>query len=216
MKKKLLILSGPTHEYIDPVRYIGNASSGKMGAAIAETAIRFGWFVDFISGPVHSSNLPNLQQNSTLHHVTSAEEMLEAATHLFPSVQATVFAAAIADFKPREKVSRKMDHQDETFDLQLEPTKDIATSLGHHKKSNQKCVGFALQTHDMLSKAREKLSNKNLDAIVINDPDAIGADQGTYQWMDFSSNAPQNWGNLNKHECAERIIQCLTDWYNAT
>jgi phosphopantothenoylcysteine decarboxylase/phosphopantothenate--cysteine ligase len=216
VNKKLLILSGPTHEYIDPVRYIGNASSGKMGAAIAEAAVRVGWIVDFISGPVHPSSLPDLQQNGSIHHVTSAEEMLASATLLFPSVQAAVFAAAVADFKPKQKIGHKMDHPDETFELQLRPTVDIAASLGHHKRSNQKCIGFALQTHDSLQKAREKLSHKNLDAIIINDPTAIGADQATYQWLDSDFTSHQHWGNLNKNECAERIIQCLTDWSNVT
>tara|TARA_E500000178_G_scaffold356353_1_gene433623 strand:+ start:3742 stop:4392 length:651 start_codon:yes stop_codon:yes gene_type:complete len=216
VKKKLLILSGPTHEYLDPVRYLGNASSGKMGAALARAAVHIGWDVDVISGPVHPSNLPDLQENGTIHHVTSAEEMYAAAARLFPDVNAAIFAAAVADFRPAQKASQKMDHRDQACSLQLEPTPDIAASLGLEKQPSQKSIGFALQSHDGAQKAQEKLVNKNLDAIVLNSPNAIAADQAAYQWIDHESTSPDNWGVLSKTDCAQRIIQHLSKWFDVT
>ena len=132
MSKRVLILSGPTHEYIDPVRFIGNASSGKMGKAIAEEAARRGYQVEFVTGPVAEESLPahrnhvKADNNIHIHKVTSAEEMLAAAQHHFQTSKIIIFAAAVADYAPSEKRPEKMAKSDNDLVLRLCPTPDIA------------------------------------------------------------------------------------------
>ena len=117
--KKVLILSGPTHEYFDPVRFIGNASSGKMGKALAEEALKRGMDVEFISGPVPAENLPG---EACITRVTSAEEMLAAAKEKFASADLIIFAAAVADFQPLEKLDEKFPKVGKNISIQLKPT----------------------------------------------------------------------------------------------
>ena len=231
MKKKVLILSGPTHEYFDPVRFIGNASSGKMGKALAEEALFQGLEVDFISGPVPDANLPNVdavpsphsehEKNATrasrlhLKKITSAAEMLAAAQAKFSEADIILFAAAIADFQPLEKSDEKFPKDglsaeasakaENNLVLELRPTPDIATTLCANKRDDQTAIGFALQTHDGEAKAKAKLSKKNLDGIVLNTPATLGAETGLFTWIDFQG--LENWGSLDKAECAKRIIE---------
>lgn len=199
--KKVLILSGPTHEYFDPVRFIGNASSGKMGKALAEEAISRGLDVEFISGPVPDSNLP---KNAQITRVTSAEEMLAAARGKFSSADIIIFAAAVADFQPLEKSDEKFPKVGNNISIQLKPTPDIAATLGANKRDDQIAIGFALQTHDGEAKAREKLISKNLDGIVLNTPATLGAESGLFTWIDFQT--LENWGSLDKADCARKIF----------
>ncbi len=200
--KKILILSGPTHEYFDPVRFIGNASSGKMGKALAEESIKCGAEVKIISGPVPEANLPALGKN--ICRVTSAEEMLFAAQERFANADVILFAAAVADFQPLKKSNSKFSKKEQTISIVLCSTPDIVATLCANKRSNQIAIGFALQTHDGEVKAKEKLTRKNLDGIVLNTPATLGSETGFFTWIDSQKVEP--WGFLSKTECAKRII----------
>ena len=208
MSRRLLILSGPTHEYLDPVRFIGNASSGKMGAALANAAQIEKWDIDFITGPVHSSELPELDDQNRIHTVVSASAMLCEAEKLFIYADAVLFAAAVADYTPVQPSIQKHDHEQNPINLLLAPTIDIAAYLGRQKKKNQITVGFALQTHDPEQKAIQKRIQKNLNAIVLNSPEAIGKEVASYKWID--ENGSVNWKQLDKTTCASRIISRLS------
>ena len=207
MKKRVLILSGPTHEYFDPVRFIGNASSGKMGKALAEEALQNGLAVDLITGPVSAENLPVPPPNGsdlTLLRVTSAGEMLSAAQDLFAAADLILFAAAVADYRPDEKQAEKISKTGSPIAIQLLPTPDIAATLCAGKRPDQQAIGFALQTHDGEAKALEKLRVKKLDGIVLNTPATLGAETGLFTWIDETGVEP--WGVLSKPECAKRIF----------
>jgi len=210
MKKKVLILSGPTHEYFDPVRFIGNASSGKMGRALAEEALQRGLDVDVITGPVPAENLPGGSRNRpdlNLLRVTSAEEMLAAALKKFAAADLILFAAAVADYRPSGKQAEKIEKSGKAVSIELSPTPDIAATLCAKKRPDQKAIGFALQTNDGEAKAREKLRAKNLDGIVLNTPATLGAETGLFTWIEAS--ASDAWGVLSKADCAKRIFEKL-------
>jgi len=169
--KKILVTAGPTYEAIDPVRFIGNHSSGKMGFAIASAAANLGAEVFLISGP------SNQQIKHSLVHrvdVVSAEEMYEASHIFFKDVDIAILSAAVADYKPKNSVSQKIKKTDTTLELSLSPTKDILASLGAIKKQ-QYLVGFALETNNELENAKGKLKRKNLDAIILNSLQDKGA-----------------------------------------
>jgi phosphopantothenoylcysteine decarboxylase/phosphopantothenate--cysteine ligase len=200
--KTALILSGPTHEYLDPVRFLGNASSGKMGKALAEEALLRGFNVQFISGPVARENLPILP--NPILQVTGAEEMRSVADAHFPTADLIIFAAAVSDFQPAEKLDKKFPKVDRTISLELKPTPDIAATLCKRKRADQIAVGFALQTHDGEQNAHRKLVEKNLDGIVLNTPATLGAESGLFTWID--SQSVDNWGSLSKAECAKKIF----------
>jgi len=205
MQRKVLILSGPTHEYIDPVRFIGNASSGKMGKAIAEEAARRGYEVEFITGPVSESNLPDIEAGH-LHKVTSAGEMLATAQGLSKTADVVIFAAAVADYAPAEKLSEKMAKSTDEISLRLRPTRDIAKTLCAGKPPNQIAIGFALQTTDGEANARRKLESKNLDGIVLNTPATLGAEKGTFSFLSRHAEQFDEWGCTDKSTCAKKIL----------
>jgi phosphopantothenoylcysteine decarboxylase / phosphopantothenate---cysteine ligase len=208
MAKTLLILSGPTHEYIDPVRFIGNASSGKMGKTIAEEAVKTGYQVLFITGPVDPANLPNLPAPQIVH-VRQAAEMLAEAERLFPRADAAIFAAAVADYTPAHPRTEKMAKSEQSLMLELKPTMDIAKRLCANKRPDQRCIGFALQTSDGEALAREKLKSKNLDGIILNSPATLGAASGSFSFLSRSSNQFDHWGLIDKERCAKQILQAL-------
>ncbi|MDP2685589.1 MAG: bifunctional phosphopantothenoylcysteine decarboxylase/phosphopantothenate--cysteine ligase CoaBC [Aequorivita sp.] len=162
--KKFLITAGPTYEAIDPVRFIGNHSSGKMGYAIAEAAAALGAEVVLISGPT-ALKLEN--DFIKIIRVTSAEEMYNAAHQYFNSCDVAILSAAVADYRPSQIASEKIKKKEEELTLQLTKTKDILASLGEIKK-NQFLVGFALETENEEENAKLKLKKKNLDLIVLN------------------------------------------------
>ena len=169
--KKVLVTAGPTYEAIDPVRFIGNHSSGKMGFAIASAAANLGAEVFLISGP------SNQQIKHSLVHrvdVVSAEEMYDASHVYFKNVDIAILSAAVADYKPKNCASQKIKKTDATLELLLSPTKDILASLGAIKKQ-QYLVGFALETNNELENAKGKLKRKNLDAIILNSLQDKGA-----------------------------------------
>jgi phosphopantothenoylcysteine decarboxylase/phosphopantothenate--cysteine ligase len=212
MKKKILILSGPTHEYFDPVRFVGNASSGLMGKAIAEAAANHGYSVDFVSGPVPDSNLPGMGTSGVIYKVVAAEEMLVQATQLFPAADVAIFAAAVADYAPAERRAEKMAKSNEALVLHLRPTPDIAKTLGATKRKGQITIGFALQTSDGEQNAARKLRAKNLDGIVLNTPASLGAPTGSFSFLAAGTETFDDWGCIEKSECARRImdaVKCL-------
>lgn len=208
MAKRVLILSGPTHEYIDPVRFIGNASSGKMGKALADEAIARGYDVDFVTGPVAESNLPGLPEED-VHRVTSAEEMLAAAQKQMDVADIIIFAAAVADYAPAEKLHEKIPKSSDELVLRLRPTPDIAQTLCAGKRPGQAAIGFALQTHDGQRNARRKLAGKNLDGIVLNTPASLGADQGSFSFLASDADDFETWGEIDKPQCARHIFNAV-------
>lgn len=165
--KHLMITAGPTHEPIDPVRYIANHSSGRMGYALARAAARRGATVTLVSGPVTID--PVTDPNVTTVKVTTARQMLKAATECFPKADIAIMAAAVADFAPEQYTDHKIKRQhDKPQQLVLVPNPDIAAELGQMKRPGQRLIGFALETDDEKRNAIDKLRRKNLDAIVLN------------------------------------------------
>lgn len=172
--KKILVTAGPTYEAIDPVRFIGNHSSGKMGFDIANQAANKGAEVILISGPTHFK-IDNPLIN--LVRVTSAQEMYDACHTYYDKVDVAIAAAAVADYKPKNVAHQKIKKNDATFTIELEKTKDILASLGTIKK-NQFLIGFALETENEIEHAKLKIQKKNLDLIVLNSLNDEGAGFG--------------------------------------
>ncbi len=172
--KKILVTAGPTYEAIDPVRFIGNHSSGKMGFDIATSAANLGASVVLISGPSHCKiDNPLVEVIS----VVSAQEMYEACHRYFDSVDVAIAAAAVADYKPKQVALQKIKKATDNFTIELEKTKDILASLGSCKK-NQFLIGFALETENEIENAKGKIQKKNLDLIVLNSLQDEGAGFG--------------------------------------
>lgn len=169
--KKVLITAGPTYEAIDPVRFIGNHSSGKMGFEIAKAAANLGATVTLITGPTQQKITHSFIQ---VVSVTSAQEMYEAAHNHFENTSIAILSAAVADYKPKNVASQKIKKNETTFTLELEKTKDILASLGKIKQK-QYLVGFALETNNELENAKGKLKRKNLNLIVLNSLNDKGA-----------------------------------------
>jgi len=173
--KKALVTAGPTHEPFDPVRYIGNQSTGKMGIAIARELVQRGAAVELVLGP---SSIEIDDPRIHVSRVQSAGEMYDACLKIFPSVQIAVMSAAVADYTPVSFSSEKIKKNSETFTLELSRTKDILHALGEMKKPGQVLVGFALENADEASYARKKLKSKNADMIVLNSLNNAGAGFG--------------------------------------
>ena len=173
-RKKVLITAGPTYEAIDPVRFIGNHSSGKMGFDIATAAANLGAEVVLVSGPTHLQMKHSLVK---VIRVTSADEMYEACHQYFENTDVAIAAAAVADYKPKNVASQKIKKTETTFTIELEKNKDILLSLGQIKK-NQFLIGFALETENEIENAKIKIEKKNLDLIVLNSLNDKGAGFG--------------------------------------
>lgn len=173
--KKILITAGPTYEAIDPVRFIGNFSSGKMGIALANEAVRQGAEVHLVLGP---SSEKNIHSQIHLHRVVSAQQMYEAAVTEFPTSDIAILAAAVADYTPESVAPEKIKKKGGNLSLTLVPTVDILASLGKIK-TTQTLIGFALETENELANAQAKLEKKNLDGIVLNSLRDAGAGFGT-------------------------------------
>ncbi|NOY38233.1 MAG: bifunctional phosphopantothenoylcysteine decarboxylase/phosphopantothenate--cysteine ligase CoaBC [Chlorobi bacterium] len=209
--KKILITAGPTFEPIDPVRYIGNHSSGKMGVALAEKAVQMGAEVVLILGPTSVKPVPGKIE---VIHVTTAEEMYKAAKTHFPVTDIAIMAAAVADFTPTETFNRKVKRGKEDLVLRLKPTRDIAAMLGKQKHTNQLIVGFALESNDEIENARKKLVRKNLDFIVLNslndDQAGFGYDTNKITILDKSGNQKE-YPLKSKSEVAGDILSYLQE-----
>jgi phosphopantothenoylcysteine decarboxylase/phosphopantothenate--cysteine ligase len=166
--KRIMITAGPTFEKIDPVRFIGNYSSGKMGFALAEACARRGAEVTLIAGPVSSQLSPLASQLIKRIDVESCEDMYQAATTSFSEQDAAILCAAVADFQPETMAEQKIKREKDDLVIRLKPTHDIAAALGRMKTERQVMVGFALETNDEEANAQRKLEKKNLDFIVLN------------------------------------------------
>ncbi len=169
--KTVMITAGPTYEAIDPVRYIGNHSSGKMGYCLAEVALQLGAHITLISGP---TNLKLEHQNLEIINIQSADEMFQASKSKYQSMDIIIAAAAVADFKPKICWNSKIKKEHTLDHIALEPTRDILQFIGLHK-TNQHLVGFALESDNELENAKKKIVNKKLDAIVLNSLNVPGA-----------------------------------------
>lgn len=203
--KKILITAGPTYEKIDPVRFIGNYSSGKMGYALAESCAESGAEVILISGPVSlSTRHPAIRRID----VESAEEMYKAATEFYPACDAGILCAAVADFTPETVAPNKIKREKDDLLIKLKPTRDIAAALGQMKQPHQRLIGFALETHDELAHAQEKRKRKNFDFIVLNSLNDKGAgfryDTNKITIVDESGHTP--YPLKSKQEAANDII----------
>ena len=207
--KRVIVTAGPTIEAIDPVRFISNHSSGKMGYAIANCLENEGAEVILISGPV---SLQNTNINIKIVNVVSANEMFIAANEWFPKVDAAILSAAVADYTPINISATKIKHAQNSTSVQLEPTKDIAAHLGKNKTANQVIIGFALETDNEIENAKIKLKNKNLDLIVLNslnDKDAgFGTETNKVTFIDNSNNI-RNFELKHKSKVAEDIVNEL-------
>lgn len=162
--KKVMITAGPTYERIDPVRFIGNFSSGKMGVALAEECAKRGAEVTLIAGPMSLGSSSAIKRID----VVSAEEMYHAAHENFPSADVGILCAAVADYRPVITAEKKIKREGDNLNISLQPTQDIAASLGKIKQSNQVLIGFALETDNEELNAKSKLERKNLDFVVLN------------------------------------------------
>lgn len=209
--KKVLITAGPTYEPLDPVRFIGNYSSGKMGFAIAEQAYLQGADVTLISGPSHEQ----LNYNSIkLIRVTTANEMYEACLKLFKQANINIMSAAVADYQPIEILSNKIKKKHAEWNLKLQKTTDILFQLGKQKTKSQFLVGFALETENEIENAHKKLKNKNADAIVLNslnDTNAgFGFDTNKITIL-YKDGTTSKFELKNKKDVAKDIISFITD-----
>jgi len=170
--KKAIVTSGPTHETIDPVRYIGNRSTGRMGVSLAEELARRGAAVTLITGPV---NIKAFGKNITTISVKSAQEMYERTMKYFPEADIAIMAAAVADYTPKTVSSTKVKKKPGDMQIELKRTKDIAYEIGQIKEAHQTTVGFALETNNEIENAKKKLAKKNFDFIVLNSLNDKGA-----------------------------------------
>ncbi len=209
--KHVLITAGPTYERIDPVRFIGNFSSGKMGFALAEECLRRGAKVTLVAGPV------SLQCSKDIHRidVESCQEMYEAAVEQFPRVDAAILCAAVADFKPETCANNKIKREGDDLLIRLKPTYDIAQKLGSMKQAHQKIVCFALETNDEEANAYKKLEKKNADFVVLNSTRNPGT---TFQADDnqisiVSKEGIKSYEKKSKQAVAHDIIDALEHLY---
>ena len=205
--RHILITAGPTYEKIDPVRFIGNYSSGKMGFALAEECYRRGAQVTLVAGPVSLSCSPGIERID----VESCDQMHAAATRVFPSCQAAVLSAAVADFKPARVSDVKINREGNGLHIDLQPTHDIAASLGGMKQPGQRLVCFALETNDEEQHARAKLKKKNADFIVLNSTRIPGTTFGTddNQIAIISASGRRDYPKKSKTAVAADIVDEL-------
>lgn len=213
--KKALVTAGPTYEAIDPVRFISNHSSGKMGIAIAKELYKRGADVSLILGPVATNFSAN---GIKLVRVTSANDMYNACHQIFEETDIAIMSAAVADYMPVTKAEQKIKKKDENLNLELTKTKDILKSLGEKKKAGQILVGFALETVNEKKYALEKLEKKNADMIVLNSLNDIGAGFGydTNKITIFQKDGNEiHFDTKSKEEVAKDIVDIIINSYYA-
>lgn len=212
---KVLVTAGPTYEAIDPVRFVGNHSSGKMGFAVAMQLAIQGAKVKLVSGPVKMDiEHPNIERID----VASADEMLSATRNLYGDCQVAVFSAAVSDYRPAKKTSRKIKKETETIDLHLVKNPDIAFEMGKIKRKDQINIGFALETENEIENASLKLKKKNFDFIVLNslrdEGAGFGVDTNKIEIID-ASGIRKSYGLKSKEEVAVDIIDYLYERFNS-
>jgi phosphopantothenoylcysteine decarboxylase/phosphopantothenate--cysteine ligase len=211
--KKVIVNAGPTYEAIDPVRFIGNRSSGKMGVAIADEFAKLGADVTLVLGPSHQQPI---EKSVTVIKVESAEEMYNACQNQFSKSDIAVLSAAVADYKPKYIADSKIKKKDSEFSIELVKTKDILEILGQQKK-NQILVGFALETDNVIEYAKEKIKKKNLDFIVANSAiekgAGFGVDTNKITIIDKHNNL-YNFELKSKQEVAKDIVNFALNYLN--
>lgn len=206
--KNILITAGPTYEDLDPVRYLGNRSTGRMGIALAEAAAARGAAVNLVLGP---TELTTTASGVTVHNVRSAREMHAVSVINWPKADAAILAAAVADYRPSRTEAGKIKKKEGPLTVKLVRNPDIAAELGQDKRPNQRLVGFALETENGLENARGKLKRKNLDFIVLNSPNDKGAAFGhtTNKIQLVSGNKVTPFKLKSKADVAEDILDAL-------
>ncbi len=197
---RILITAGPTREYLDDVRYLTNASSGRMGYAMAQAAIAAGHQVDLVSGPVALSPPVGCQ----FHPVETTEQMMQACQTLFPQCDGVIAAAAVCDYKPKTRVAGKMSKTGDGIILEMIQTDDVLASLGNSKGSRW-VLGFALEAQNERENALQKLRRKNCDWILLNRPTAIGAETNEVELLGQAGETIVSWSGL-KSEIAKDVI----------
>lgn len=197
---RALLTAGPTREFIDPVRFISNASSGRQAAALAAEVLARGWGLDVVHGPLE---VP-LPPGAALHPVRTADEMLRECLRLHPSCDVVIGAAAVSDYRPSKFLRSKRKRIQSRWILELVPTPDVLAELGK-LKGRRIHVGFALESEDLLENSTRKLQEKNLDLIVANSPEAIGAHEGRYHLL-LRDGSVRDLGRLAKTELARVVI----------
>ena len=202
---RILITAGPTHEYLDDVRYLSNASSGRMGFALAEAALTAGHQAVLVSGPVDSA----APEGCEVHRVETTDQMCAACVRLFPDCDGVIAAAAVCDYKPRNRIAGKIAKTGEPITIEMIETDDVLAKLGR-AKGNRWIVGFALEAENARANALQKLRAKNCDVVVVNSPTAIGAETNNVELIDTSGEPIACWSG-NKIDVAGKLI----DWIDA-
>lgn len=200
---RVLVTAGPTREYLDDVRYLSNASSGKMGYAIVAAGIKLGWEMVLVSGPVDLAPPVGCE----FHSVITTSEMRNQAVKLFPGCDGVIAAAAVCDYKPKERITGKMSKTGGPIQLEMIETDDVLAELGAMKQ-HQWVVGFALEAQNPRENALQKLRRKNCDLIVLNNPTAIGAETNSVELINHEGITESHWSGT-KHDVAEHLIDWL-------
>ncbi len=198
---RFLITAGPTREYLDPVRYLSNASTGRMGAALSEAAKEAGHRVTLVLGPAEAAPPPV----DELVRATSAREMFDAVAERFDACDAFLAAAAVADYRPASRSAEKIKKGEGRLTLPLEPTPDILAEMSRRRRPEQVLVGFCLESEDLEARARAKLQAKGLDLVVANPPAAVGAGRFDALLLRRDGSCDRLTG-VTKADLAERIL----------
>ncbi|WP_437187727.1 phosphopantothenoylcysteine decarboxylase [Planctomicrobium sp. SH668] len=201
---RVLVTAGPTREYLDDVRYLSNASSGRMGYAIAAAGIELGWEVVLVSGPVELTPPAGCE----FHSVVTTSDMREAAISLFTSCDGVIASAAVCDYKPKERITGKLKKSGGPVTLEMIETDDVLAELGR-MKDHRWVVGFALEAQNPRENALQKLRRKNCDWIVLNAPSAIGSDFNEVEFINSQSETVCKWNGAKTEVAAD-----LTAWLN--
>jgi phosphopantothenoylcysteine decarboxylase/phosphopantothenate--cysteine ligase len=201
---RVLITSGPTRQYLDPVRYLTNASSGRMGQALAEAAIGLGHDVVIVSGPVDVS----YPSRAEVVPIVSTEELLQACQQTFPGCDGLIAAAAPCDYRPRRVELQKISKTGDPLTLKLIETPDVVATLGDNKRADQWMVGFALETEDQRFRALAKLERKSCDLMVLNGPEAMNAVENSVEVIDPSGDVVEAFEG-GKQDVARGILRII-------
>ena len=206
---RILITAGPTREYFDDVRFLSNASSGRMGYAIAEACVAGGHEAVLVSGPVQLEPPDGCE----VHHVETTADLESTCHRLFPDCDGVIAAAAVCDYRPKERATGKMKKTGGTVPFEMVETTDVLAALGREKKANQWILGFALESQDARANAMRKLKSKNCDFIVLNDTSAIGADENSVEVLNDAGDIEVSF-NGPKRKIASSLIAWLTDRFD--
>lgn len=197
---RILITAGPTREYLDDVRYLSNASSGRMGYALAEAVLRAGHQVVLVSGPVNLTP----PKGCEVHPVETTEEMCRTCVELFPQCDGVIAAAAVCDYKPRNRIAGKIAKTGEPITIEMIETDDVLAELGR-SKNDRWVIGFALEAENPRENALQKLRAKNCDYVVVNAPSAIGSESNRVELIDGTGRIVSAWSG-SKKDVANNLI----------